>query len=124
MYFVTLRLWYMYMHMHMHMHMHMYMYMYMYVSVSQCDCVWVTGLTLMQGSLSVSGDSVTLATERVVFSPVLEVDRLAQLMSEEINQYAKRAPKVTMFSVMVLQQHIVTVVDTTMKKVCKCDTSS
>ena len=70
---------------------------------------------------SFAGDSV--AMERVVFSIVVEVVRLVQLMSEEINQYTKRAPKVTMFSVMVLQQHIVTLVDTTMKKQCKCDTS-
>ena len=108
----------------------MYVYvcicMYMYVCicmhcmyVCHSDCVWVTGLTFVQDSSA--GDSVTLAMERVIFSIVVEVVRLVQLMSEEINQYIKRAPKVTMFSVMVLQQHIVTLVDTTTKKQCKCD---
>ena len=74
-------------------------------------------------SVTSAGALVTLAMERVVFSLVVEVYRLVQLMSEEINQYTNRAPKVTMFSVMVLQQHIVTLVHTTTKKQRKCDTS-
>ena len=111
---------YMYAYVCMYVYVCVSMYMYVYV-LYVCDCVWVTGLTFVQDWFA--GAMVTSAPEKVVVSIGVEVDRLAQLMSEEINQYTNRAPKVTMFSVIVLQQHIVTLVDTTTKKQRKCDTS-